>query len=141
MVDTELKEKMEEKIANEEFTVDDLPDYMTLFCQICNENEEIQDEVDEEDFRNKVMHFYLEGGEDFTMEINDMEFSWKTGVEGEWDAMLKITAENFAKLVIGQEDGQNLYMAGELEAHGGLPAMIKFQTIAGIVLEEVEGMF
>lgn len=141
MVDEELKEKMEEKIADEEFTVDDLPEYMTLFCQICNENDEIQDEIDEEGFRNKVMHFYLDGAPDFTMEIKDRKFSWKPGTEGDWGAMLKVSAENFAKLVIGEEDGQNLYMAEELEAHGGLPAMIKFQTIAGIVLEEIEGMF
>ncbi|MHA1340526.1 MAG: SCP2 sterol-binding domain-containing protein [Promethearchaeota archaeon] len=138
MVDEELKEKMKEKIEDEEFGPADIPEYMQLFAQICNENEEIQEELDEDEYRNFVFHIYLEDAEDLTIKIEDGKVSVLPGAEGEWNAMLKISAENFAGLISGTKDGKNLYMNQELEAHGGLPAMIKFQNIISLVLEELE---
>jgi len=135
MVDEELKEKMKDKIESGSFETSDVEEYMKLFVQICNENEEIQEEVEGFD---RVLHFYIDGGDNFTMIIKDKVGSIQPGIVGEFDATIKISLENFAALISGQKDGQAIYMAGQLEAHGGLPNMIKLQKIANLVLEAVE---
>jgi putative sterol carrier protein len=135
MVDEELKEKMKDKIESNSFETSDVEEYMKLFIQICNENEEIQEEV--EGF-NRTLHFYIDGGDNFTMIIKNQVGSIKKGIVGDFDATIKISLENFAALISGQKDGQAIYMSGQLEAHGGLPNMIKFQKIANLVLEVVE---
>jgi len=138
MVDEDLKAKMIEKIENEDFGVEDIMDYMQLFAQICNEKDEIQEELNEDEYRNFIFHIYFTNGEGLTIKIEDGRVSILSGIQGEWNAMLKISAENFAGLITGKKSGQNLYMNQELEAHGGLPAMIKFQNIISLVLEELE---
>ena len=138
MSDEELREAMIDKIEGDGLTTDDLIDFMALFCQIANEDEEIQGLIDEDEFRNCVFAFSIEGASDFTLVIEDQNFSVKEGAADEWDAQLIIGADDLVDLVTGNVDGQNLYMQKRLEAHGGLPRIIKFQDILEIVLEELE---
>src|SRR6056297_2916228 len=121
--------------------IDDIPKFMELFCQIANENDEIQAEIDEPEFRNIKFTFELEGADDFTMVIEDGQFHMEEGAVDDWGAQLIIGADDFVKLLTGQVDGQNLYMAGRLEGHGGLPRIMKFQTIMEIALEFVEDWY
>jgi hypothetical protein len=46
MIDHEFKETIHEKISDGKFTAADLPAFFTLFYQLGNENEEIQEEVE-----------------------------------------------------------------------------------------------
>ncbi len=45
MISTETKERLNRKIQDGEFVVEDIPAYLTLFCQIGNEVDDLQDEV------------------------------------------------------------------------------------------------
>ena len=47
MINEELKTKMLEKVEEGEFESGDLLEYMELFCQICNESEDVQEEVED----------------------------------------------------------------------------------------------
>lgn len=137
MVDEELKAKIKEKIESESFGIEDIMDYMNLLCQFINEVDEIRDEMDDPTYKNFIFHFYVEGMPYFSMIVEDLKARIEPNVESKWNAMVKINAENFAGLISGQKDGKNLYMNQELEAHGGLPAMVKFQTIIQLALEQL----
>lgn len=136
MVDEELKQKMIDKIQSDEFGVEDIDDYMNLFCQIANESDAVQDEVKGQ-FANKTLVFYIDDFKTKTLKLRDCVFSIEDTDSEEWDSTVKTSAENFAGLISGQKDGNSLYMSGQLEVHGGLPNIIKFQTILQVIIEEL----
>src|SRR6056297_3479404 len=138
MIDEDLLEEMLEKIEMRSLGDDDVMDYMDLFCQIANENDEVQAEIDEEEFRNIKFVFEIDGIDDFTLVIDDGQFSIQEGAADDWGAQLIMSVDDFTKLIAGEVDGNNLYMAGRLEAHGGLPRVVKFQTVMEIILEYIE---
>ena len=136
-MDEELKQKLIDKIENDDFGEEDLADFLNLFCQMANEVDDIQDEISG-DFENKTLQFYIPGFKDFILRIVDKKFTIEDGVTDQWDSSIKTNSDNFAKLMTGKKDGNSLYMAGELEGHGGLPNIIRFQKVLQIILEELD---
>ena len=65
----ELKEKMIEKIEEEEFEVSDLPEFLNLFCQMCNESEDVQDEIDN---WTHTFQINMDNGESFWIKMASM---------------------------------------------------------------------
>jgi len=45
MLNEELRQRLANKIRGGEFTASDLLDFLTAFCEMCNESEDIQSEV------------------------------------------------------------------------------------------------
>ena len=135
MVNEELKKLMVQKIDDGEFESSDLLEFMDLFCQICNESEDIQEEVEEWDCKFQVE---IDGHEDFWINISEGQFKFDTGHIQEADNTLKATAENAAQIFIGERDATAAYMSGALKIEGKLPNAVKLRTIIEIVREELE---
>ena len=76
MVDEALKEKLAEKVDEGSLTPADIPDYMNLFVQICNENEEVQEEVEGWD---RTFQFSIEGSDNLWMKIAGGKFETAGG--------------------------------------------------------------
>lgn len=135
MVDKELKEKLNEKIEEGEFGVADLPDYQKLFCQVCNDSDDVQDEV--KGF-SKTYLFKLEGAPSFWLKIENGSFTGGQGDLEKADVVLKTAAAIGAKIFTGEKDATSAYQSGVLKIEGQLPDAVKLRTLIELVREEIE---
>ena len=101
MVDEELKSKIVEKIDEGILSPDDIMDYLELLLQICNENEEIQEEV--EDW-NRTFQCIIKGAEDFWLKIDKQRFSGSKGTVEDPDITLEFDAETAIGIFSGEID-------------------------------------
>jgi putative sterol carrier protein len=135
MVDKALKEKLNEKIEEGEFGVADLPEYLTLFCQVCNESDDVQDEV--KGF-NKTYQFKLDGAPSFWLKVEGGRFTGGQGDPEKADVILKTAAAVGAKVFTGEKDATSTYQSGALKIEGQLPDAVKLRTLIELVREEIE---
>ena len=136
MVDKALKEKLAAKIDEGDFGPADLPEFLTLFCQIGNESDDVQEEV--EGF-TKTYQFDLEGGEAFWLTVEDGKFTGGAGQAAKADITLRTTAATGAKIFTGEKDATSAYQSGALKIEGQLPDAVKLRALIEIVREEIEG--
>jgi putative sterol carrier protein len=135
MINQDLKEVLNEKIEEGEFDVVDIPAYLTLFCEMGNEIEELQEEVEDWDRR---VNFELDGANARWLIIEDGRFSTGEGLLENADLVLKLDAVNAALIFAGDMDAKTAYMSGALKVEGELPDAVKMQTLIEIVGEEIE---
>jgi len=135
MINEEIKEALNDKIQEDEFGTADIPNYFTLFCQMGNEIEDLQEEV--EDW-NRRIHFVLEGLGTYWMTIEDGRFANGEGVLEDPNLVLTMSAEDAASVFAGDKDAKAAYMSGALKVEGDLPDAVKMQTLIEIVGEEIE---
>jgi putative sterol carrier protein len=135
MINQDLKEVLNEKIEEGEFDVADIPAYLTLFCEMGNEVEELQEEVEDWDRR---VNFELAGTNPHWLVIEDGQFSTGEGSLENADLVLKLDAFNAAQIFAGDMDAKAAYMSGALKVEGDLPDAVKMQTLIEIVGEEIE---
>jgi putative sterol carrier protein len=135
MINQNLKEVLNEKIEEGEFDVADIPAYLTLFCEMGNEVEELQEEVADWDRR---VNFELAGTNAHWLIIEDGRFSTGAGMLDDADLVLKLDAGNAALIFAGDMDAKAAYMSGALKVEGELPDAVKMQTLIEIVGEEIE---
>jgi hypothetical protein len=136
MTDKALKAKIVAKIDEGEFTYADLPDFLTLFCQIANDSDDVQDEASGVNLRYQII---LAGGEPFWLEISSGDFSWGKGACDEPTNTLRATANDAAMIFIGEKDATGAYQSGALKVEGALPNAVKLRTFIEIVREEIDG--
>jgi hypothetical protein len=67
MVDTNLKQTLNEKIQQGDFSSQDIPAYIELFCQMGNEVPDLKDEVDGWD---RKIQFQMDGLDNYWIEIH-----------------------------------------------------------------------
>ena len=140
MINQDLKEVLNEKIEEGEFDVADIPAYLTLFCEMGNEVEELQEEVEDWDRR---VNFELAGtnahcANAYWLIIEEGQFSTGEGSLDDADLVLKLDAVNAAQIFAGDMDAKAAYMSGALKVEGELPDAVKMQTLIEIVGEEIE---
>ena len=140
MINQDLKEALNEKIEEGEFDVVDIPAYLTLFCELGNEIEELQEEVEDWDRR---VNFELAGANvhcanAYWVIIENGRFSTGEGSLDEADLVLKLEAFHAAQIFAGDMDAKAAYMSGALKVQGELPDAVKMQTLIEIVGEEIE---
>jgi len=135
MINETVKESLNEKIQEGEFDAVDIPAYLSLFCEMGNEIEDLQEEV--EDW-NRRIHFVLEGLGTFWMTIEDGRFATGDGVLEDPNLVLTMSAINAAQVFAGDKDAKAAYMSGALKVEGDLPDAVKMQTLIEIVGEEIE---
>ena len=135
MMDDDLKEKLISKIKGGTFSTDDLNDFIKLEMEICNENEEIQEEV--EGF-NCTYQFIVEGGSNAWIKIEDGKFSAENGNIEDPDVILTMTSDIAVGIYTGEMDSTNSYVEGRLKITGPLPKAVKFRTITEIIREELD---
>ncbi|NCF69677.1 MAG: hypothetical protein GWP61_27330 [Chloroflexi bacterium] len=135
MINEEVKEILNEKIQEGEFDVVDIPAYLTLFCEMGNEIEDLQEEV--EDW-NRRIHLLLEGLGTFWITVEDGRFATGEGAVENPNLVLTMSAVDAAQVFAGDKDAKAAYMSGALKVEGELPDAVKMQTLIDIVVEEIE---
>jgi putative sterol carrier protein len=136
MANKELKTKLTAKIEDGDLGPDDLPEYLSLFCEICNESEDVQEEAEGVNIK---FQFLLEGGAPFWLQIADGKFSQGSGtIEGP-DNTLRASSGDGTMILIGDKDATGAYQSGALKVEGHLPNAVKLRTFIEIVREEIEG--
>ena len=131
----QLKESLNEKIQDGEFDVADIPAYLTLFCEMGNEVEDLQDEV--EDWGRRIV-FDLDGLGKYWLVVEDGAFSMGEGTLVDANLTLSMAALDAAMIFAGDKDAKAAYMSGALKVDGDLPDAVKIQTLIEIVAEEIE---
>ncbi len=129
------KQAILDKIDDGTFGSADLDEYLVLFIEVCNESEDIQEEVEDWD---RVFQIQMEGKEDFYFTIKEGKFSSATGTAADKDITLEMEAETAAGIFSGEVDATSAYMSGELKIQGALPDAVKFRTLTELVREELE---
>ncbi len=126
---------MFEKIEEDEFAAADLPEFFGLFCEICNESEDAQDEV--EDWDRRVL-LNLEGLGHYWLTVVGKRFEYGEGSLDNPDTTLVATGDLAADLFIGKKDATAAYTAGSLKVEGALPDAVMLRGLIEIVREEIE---
>lgn len=131
----ELKKKVISKIKDGTFGINDLKEFIELEVEVCNESEEIQEEV--EGF-NCVYQFVVENGQSAWIKIENGKFTAGEGTYEKPDVTLTMNADIAVGIYTGSKDATNAYMQGELKITGPLPNAVKFRTITEILREILE---
>ena len=135
MINQDVKEALNEKIEEGEFDVADIPAYLALFCEMGNEVEELQEEV--EGWERRI-NFVLDGANSHWIIIEDGRFTTGEGTLDDANLVLNLDAVNAAQVFAGDMDAKAAYMSGALKVEGELPDAVKMQTLIEIVGEEIE---
>ena len=135
MINQDLKAALNEKIEEGEFDVADIPAFLALFCEMGNEVEELQEEV--EDWERRI-NFVLDGASSHWIIIEDGRFTTGEGTLDDANLVLNLDAVNAAQVFAGDMDAKAAYMSGALKVEGELPDAVKMQTLIEIVGEEIE---
>jgi len=134
-MNAELKERLNTKIEEGEFGVSDIPAFLDLFCQLGNDVEDLQDEVEA---WNRRLMFVLDGLGTYVITVQDGQFSLHEGMADNVQFVLKMAAVDAAQIFAGNKDAATAYMNGDLVVEGELPDAIKVQTLIEMVIEEIE---
>jgi putative sterol carrier protein len=135
MIDQELKQRLNDKIQAGKFTAADIPPFLTLFCQLGNTIQELQDEVAGWDRR---IALELAGLGSYWLVVSGGRFSRDQGRPEHPDLLLAMTADQAARIFAGRDDAQAAYMSGALKVTGELPDAIKLRDLIEMVIDEIE---
>jgi len=135
MINGELKELLNEKIQQCEFDVVDIPSYFTFFCELGNEVEDLQEEVEG---WNRRLQFVLDGLGIYWMTVEDGRFTTGEGILEDPDLVLNMSAVDAAQIFAGDKEATAAYMSGALKVEGDLPDAAKMLTLIETVIEEIE---
>lgn len=135
-MDQALKVKMVAKLEDGEFQVEDIPEYLKLFAELGNENEDVKDEV--EGWNKTVVLSLLEGPE-YWIRIADGTFQSGDGRPADASLVLKASAQVVANILCGDQDPTAAYMSGSLKIEGGLPDAVRMRGLIALVREELVG--
>jgi putative sterol carrier protein len=134
-IDVALRDTILDKIDDGSFGMEDLKDYFTVFTQICNNTEDIQDEVDGLDL---AFLYKINGRPVAWLRIKDKRFEMGSGgIEGP-DITLDMSEEVAIGIFSGQVDPTAAYMSGDLRVDGVINDAIVLRNILNLVHEEME---
>jgi putative sterol carrier protein len=136
MLNEELRQRLARKISEGEFTSADLPDFLTVFCKMCNESEDIQSEVKA---WNAKLQLDITDGDKFWLTIANGNFTCGSGDIEAPDTTLRTSGDVAARVFTGDKDATAAYMEGSLKIGGKLPEALKLRGIIGIVLDRLQG--
>jgi putative sterol carrier protein len=136
MLNEELRQRLAKKISEGEFTSADLPDFLTVFCEMCNESEEVQSEVKA---WNAKLQLDITDGDKFWLTIANGNFTCGSGEIEAPDTSLRTSGDVAARVFTGEKDATAAYMEGSLKIDGKLPEALKLRSIIGIVLDRLQG--
>jgi putative sterol carrier protein len=132
----ELRQGLAKKISDGEFTAADLPDFLTAFCEMCNESEDIQSEVKG---WNAKLQLDITDGNKFWLRIADGTFTCGSGEIEAPDTTLRTSGDVAAKVFTGEKDATAAYTEGSLKIGGNLREALKLRGVIGIVLDSLQG--
>jgi putative sterol carrier protein len=135
MINEELKETLKKRIEAGEFDIADIPAYLTLFCEMGNEVDDLQEEVEGWDRR---INFVLAGMNPHWITIEDGRFTTGEGSLEDANLVLVLDAANAALVFAGDLDARAAFMSGALKVEGEVPDAVKMQTLIELAGEEIE---
>jgi putative sterol carrier protein len=134
-IDEALRDMILDKIEEGSLGVEDLKDYFMVFAQICNNTEDIQDEVEGFD---RTFLYKINGKPLAWLGIKDKRFEMGSdGVEGP-DITLDMSEELAIGIFSGQVDPTAAYMSGDLRVDGVINDAIVLGNILNLFHEEME---
>jgi len=136
MLSEDLRQRLSKKISEGEFTAADLPDFFTVFCEICNQSEDVQSEAEG---WTANLQFDITDGEKFWLKVTNGSFAGGGGEVEAPDTTLRTSGEVAARVFTGEKDATAAYMEGSLKVDGKLNEALKLRTVIGIVLEKLQG--
>ena len=131
----EKKQMLIDNIIEGSLTIEDLDDFLVLFMEVCNNSEDIEEELEEWE---KKIQFSLDDIDDFYFIIQDGKFKYEKGKVDDPDITLEMSGDTITGIFSGEIDATNAYMAGDLIITGPLPDAVKFRTLTELVREELE---
>ena len=131
----ELKQRLAKKISESEFSASDLPDFLTAFCEISNEAEDIQTEVQGWSVK---LQLDITDADKFWLQATDGTFASGTGSIDAPDTTLRTSGDVAARVFTGEKDATAAYMEGSLKVDGKLNEALKLRTVIGLVLEKLQ---
>jgi len=132
----DLRQNVSKKISDGEFTAADLPDFFKVFCEICNESEDVKNETEG---WNVNLQFDITDGDKFWLKVTDGSFVGGSGKIEAPDTTLRTSGEVAARVFTGEKDATAAYMEGSLKVDGKLSEALKLRGIIGTVLEKLQG--
>jgi putative sterol carrier protein len=136
MLNEELRQRLAKKISEGEFTSADLPDFLTVFCEVCNESEEVQSEVEA---WNAKLQLDITDGDKFWLTTANGNFTCGTGEIEAPDTTLRTSGDVAARVFTGEKDATSAYMDGSLKIGGNQREALKLRGVIGIVLDKLQG--
>lgn len=134
-IDPELRDSILDRIEEGSLAVKDLKDYFTVFTQICNNTEDIQDEV--EGF-NRTFLIKIDGRPFAWLSVRDLKFEAASGGVEKPDITLSMSKKIALEVFSGQTDATAAYMNGDLKVDGAINDAIQFRSILELVQDELE---
>ena len=131
----ELKQSIAKKISDGEFAATDLPDFLTVFCEMSNESEDIQTEAKG---WNANLLLDITGGDKLWLKATDGNFTCGSGDIEAPDTTLRTSGDVAARVFSGEKDATAAYMEGSLKIDGKLSEALKLRGIIGLVMEKLE---
>ena len=131
----ELKQQLAKKISESEFSASDLPDFLTAFCEISNEAEDIQSEAKG---WSANLQLDITDADKFWLKAADGTFTSGTGSIDAPDTTLRTNGDVAARVFTGEKDATAAYMEGSLKVDGKLNEALKLRTVIGLVLEKLQ---
>jgi putative sterol carrier protein len=130
-----LRDAILDKIDEGTLALPDLKDYFTVFTQLCNLTEDIQDEVEKFD---RTFLFKIDGKPSARLIIRGGKFETDSADVADTDITLEMSEELTLGVLSGRVDPTAAYMSGDLRVDGLINDAIRFRTILDLVLEELE---
>jgi putative sterol carrier protein len=134
-IDVALKDMILDRIDEGSFGIEDLKDYFTVFTQICNNTEDVQDEVEGFD---RTFVYKINGRPVAWLSIKDKRFEMGSGGVEAPDITLEMTEAVAVGMFSGQVDPTAAYMSGDLRIDGVINDAIVLRNILNLVYEEME---
>jgi putative sterol carrier protein len=132
--DTDLKSVVIRKISNGTFSIEDIPEYLEVMVQICNNDKKIQKKSRKS---NLKFQFNIAYGPSFWIKIDKGKFSSGKGRLEEYDVVIEMNKNIAAGMFTGEVNAAAAYMSKQLKFDGPLRHGMKFQKWTNAVQKEL----
>jgi 2,4-dienoyl-CoA reductase-like NADH-dependent reductase (Old Yellow Enzyme family)/thioredoxin reductase/putative sterol carrier protein len=133
--DGDLKSLMKIKIKRRSFTNDDIPDYLNLLAQICNEDEKIQKKNKKAKF---VFQISIGDQKHYFIKVENGHFSTGEAKIENPNVSIWIDDSIASGIFTGTVNTASAYMAKEIKFEGSMMLGLKFRSFTDAVVSELE---
>ena len=122
------------KVKSGTFEIDDIPDYLTVLVEICNENKKIQSKSRKADLN---FQFKVIPGPGFWIKINNGVFTTGQGTLESNDVLIEMDKSIAAGIFTGEVNAASAYMSKQIKFIGPMRHGMKFQAWTNTVKKEL----
>lgn len=122
------------KIRSGTFEIEDIPEYLEVLVEICNENKKIQSKSKKSKLN---FQFKIVPGPGFWININNGKFSTGEGILETNDVLIEMDKSIAAGIFTGEVNAASAYMSKQIKFIGPLRHGMKFQAWTNTVKKEL----